>query len=147
MRRFLPVLGKTPTPELMARLSIAKHVRKDTPPLFLVATMADQSVPVENSLQLYKALRDADVPTEMHVYAQGAHGNSRDPQYGSTALWPLRAEEWLRFNGWLTKWQVRAGAGGAFSASAPSSPALLSLRHRTRACAPRAGRCPSPSRG
>jgi acetyl esterase/lipase len=97
------LLGKTPAPELVQLLSIEKHVRKDTPPMFLVATMADQSVPVENSLHLYKALRDAGVPAEMHVYAQGAHGASRDPQYGTTALWPQRAEEWMHANGWLTK--------------------------------------------
>jgi len=48
-------------------------------------------------------LCDAGVPSEMHVYAQGAHGASRDRQYGTTALWPRRAEEWLRANGWLTK--------------------------------------------
>ena len=71
------LLGKTPAPDLVQLLSIEKHVRKDTPPMFLVATMADQSVPVENSLHLYKALRDAGVPAEMHVYTQGAHGSSR----------------------------------------------------------------------
>jgi acetyl esterase/lipase len=97
------LFGKTPSPESIQALSIEKHVRKDSPPMFLVATMADQSVPVENSLQLYKALRDAGVPAEMHVYAQGAHGASRDPQYGTTAFWPQRAEEWMRVNGWLTK--------------------------------------------
>jgi len=97
------LLGKAPSPELIRALSIEKHVRKDSPPMFLVATMADQSVPAENSLQLYKALRDAGVPSELHVYALGAHGSSRDPQYGTTALWPARAEEWMRANGWLTK--------------------------------------------
>ena len=97
------LLGKTPAPDLVHLLSIEKHVRKDTPLMFLVATMADQSVPVENSLQLYKALRDAGVPAEMHVYAQGAHGADRDGKYGTTALWPQRAEEWMRVNGWLPK--------------------------------------------
>jgi acetyl esterase/lipase len=97
------LLGKTPAPELIDLLSIEKHVRKDTPPMFLVATMADQSVPVENSLRLYKALRDAGVPAEMHVYAQGAHGASRDTQYGTTAMWPQRAEEWMRANGFVPK--------------------------------------------
>jgi acetyl esterase/lipase len=95
------LLGKTPSPDLIQLLSIEKHVRKDTPPMFLVATMADQSVPVENSLSLYKALRDGGVQAEMHIYARGAHGASRDPQYGQTSFWPQRAEEWLRANGWL----------------------------------------------
>jgi len=95
------LLGAAPDPALVQLLSIEKRVRKDMPPMFLVATMEDQSVPVENSLQLYKALRDAGVPTEMHLYARGAHAGSRDPQYGTTALWPARAEEWLAANGWL----------------------------------------------
>lgn len=96
------LLGKTPSSELVQKLSLEKRVRKDMPPVFLVATMADKSVPVENSLKFYQALRDAGVPAELHVYARGSHGNSRDPQYGTTALWPARAEEWMRDNGWLT---------------------------------------------
>jgi acetyl esterase/lipase len=97
------LLGKGPTAERKAALSIEKHVRKDMPPVFLAATMADKSVPVENTLMLYQALRDAGVPAEMHVYAQGSHGDSHDPQYGTTALWPARVAEWMRFNGWLAK--------------------------------------------
>ena len=97
------LIGKTPAPGLIEKLSLEKHVRADAPPVFLAATMADQSVPVENTLQFYAALRTAKVPAEMHVYAQGSHGNSLDPQYGPTAQWPQRMEEWMRFNGWLTK--------------------------------------------
>jgi acetyl esterase/lipase len=97
------LLGNQPSPELVERLSIEKHVRKDMPPVFIAATMADQSVPVENSLRLYEALRRANVPAELHVYAQGSHGNSLDSQYGPTARWPERCEEWMRFNGWLPK--------------------------------------------
>lgn len=95
------LLGRNPAPGLVAQLSVEKRVRRDMPPIFLVATMADRSVPVENSLKFYQALRDAGVPAEMHVYAQGSHGNSHDAQYGPTAQWPARAAEWMRFNGWL----------------------------------------------
>ena len=95
------LLGPNPSLELIEHLSLQKHVRKDMPPVFLAATMADTSVPVENTLLFYQALRNAKVPAELHVYAQGSHGNSLDPQYGPTAKWPQRAEEWLRFNGWL----------------------------------------------
>ena len=97
------LLGKTPAPGLAEALSVEKHVRKDTPPVFLAATMADTTVPVENSLYFYQALRDAGVPAEMHVYAQGSHANSLDPQYGPTAEWLSRCEEWMRFNSWLAK--------------------------------------------
>lgn len=97
------LIGKEPSAELVDHLSLQKQVRKDTPPVLLIATMADTAVPVENTLSFYQALRDAKVPAEMHVYGQGSHGNSLDPQYGPTAAWPQRAEEWLRFNGWIAK--------------------------------------------
>jgi acetyl esterase/lipase len=95
------LLGKNPSAELVAQLSVERRVRKDMPPVFLAATMADKSVPVENTLKFYQSLRDAGVPAEMHVYAKGSHGDSHDPQYGPTALWPVRVAEWMRFNGWL----------------------------------------------
>jgi dipeptidyl aminopeptidase/acylaminoacyl peptidase len=60
-------------------------------------------VPVENSLSFYQALRNAGVSAEMHVYAQGSHGNSLDPKYGPTSEWLTRCEKWMRFNGWLAK--------------------------------------------
>jgi acetyl esterase/lipase/lysophospholipase L1-like esterase len=96
------LFGNNPTPEQIQSFSVEKRVRTNTPPVFLVATMADKSVPVENSLKLYQALRDAGVPAEMHTYAAGAHGNSRDAQHGPTAKWPERCEEWLRFNKWIS---------------------------------------------
>ncbi|HEX5218332.1 MAG TPA: alpha/beta hydrolase fold domain-containing protein [Verrucomicrobiae bacterium] len=95
------LFGAEPTPEQMESVSLEKNVRSNSPPFFLVATMADASVRVENSLMLYQSLRNAGVPAEMHVYAAGSHGDSRDPQYGPTAKWPARCEEWLRFNKWL----------------------------------------------
>lgn len=106
-----------PTPEQIQSFSLEKRVRTNTPPVFLVATMADKSVPVENALKFYQALRDAGVPAELHTYAAGEHGNSRDPQFGPTAKWPERCEEWLRFNKWIvpethdfTRWENEIAA-------------------------------------
>ena len=97
------LLGEKPAADLIDKLSLERHARPDMPPVFLVATMADTSVPVENTLHFFQALRAAKVPTEMHVYAKGSHGNSLDPQYGPTAEWPKRMEDWMRFNGWLSR--------------------------------------------
>ncbi len=95
------LLGEAPAPDLEQLLSLEKQVHAQTPPTLLIATMADKAVPVENTLRYYQALRTAGVPAEMHVYGAGNHGNSLDPAYGPTALWPQRGEEWLRFNGWI----------------------------------------------
>jgi acetyl esterase/lipase len=90
------LLGKDPPREQAEALSVEKHVRKDGPPVFIAATSADTVVSVENSLAFHQALVRAGVPAELHVYPQGSHGNCYDNQYGPTAAWPLRMEEWLR---------------------------------------------------
>ena len=95
------LLGKSPAPGTAALLSVENQVRKDTPPVFIAATMADTVVPVENSLAFYQALVKAGVPSELHVYPRGDHGNSLDPRHGPTATWPARLEDWLRFQGLL----------------------------------------------
>jgi len=95
------LLGKNPSSELIEWLSVENRVRKDMPPVLLIATLADKSVPMENSLKFFAAMRAANVPGELHVYARGGHGDSHEATAGPTALWPKRVEEWMRFNGWL----------------------------------------------
>jgi len=133
------LFGDNPTPEQIQLLSLEKHIRTNTPPVFLAATMADKSVPVENSLRFYQALRDAGVPAEMHTYAVGSHGDSRDPQYGPTAKWPQRCEEWLRFNNWIkpethdfAKWEKEvAGMEAADKTNAPAKNGVLFIGSST----------------
>jgi acetyl esterase/lipase len=69
-------------------------VTADTPPSFIVQA-EDDPVHVENSTVYFLALKNAKVPAELHLYAEGGHG------YGlrHTALpvtdWPRLAETWL----------------------------------------------------
>ena len=51
------LLGATPTETLLDRMSIETRVRADMPPVFLVHTAEDTSVPIENSVRLLEALR------------------------------------------------------------------------------------------
>ena len=72
-------------------------VTKRTPPTLIVQAEDDPIDPVQNSLVYYIALKDAGVPTEMHLYAHGGHGFGlrRDTEFPITE-WPLLAERWLR---------------------------------------------------
>lgn len=96
-----PLLGANPTDELKRHLSVDEQVTKDTPPTFLVHSAEDKTVPVENSLLFYSAMRRAGAPIEMHLYPKGPHGSGMDPKLGPISEWPALCEKWMRFNGWL----------------------------------------------
>lgn len=61
---------------LLSGLSLETRVTKETPPAFIWHTFTDGAVPVENSLLLIGALREAGVSTEFHMYPVGGHGLS-----------------------------------------------------------------------
>ena len=48
---------------------------RTTPPTFIYHTNADTTVPVENAVAYYLALRKAGVPAEMHIFKDGRHGS------------------------------------------------------------------------
>lgn len=93
------LLGETPTPELVARLSTDRQVTSRTPPTFIFHTDADTGVPAENAVQFYLALRKAGVPAELHIYEQGPHGVGMAPQDRELSTWTDRLLGWLRVIG------------------------------------------------
>ena len=95
------LLGDAPDAAIVARMSLESQVTAGTPPVFLVHTTEDRTVPIENSLMFYTALRSARVPVEMHVYERGAHGFGTRPGLGSTSGWVDRWLDWMRAYGWL----------------------------------------------
>jgi len=93
------LLGPHPSDELVALLSNEEQVYPFTPPAFLIHTFADKAVPVENSVQLFSALRANGVETEMHIFQRGPHGfgmNKNDP---ILAQWPNLCADWMRVRG------------------------------------------------
>ena len=75
-------------------------VTAKTPPTFLIQT-EDDPVHVENSLVYYRALKDAHVPAEMHIYSEGHHGYGLRPTAFPVTHWPTLAQEWLHTIGVL----------------------------------------------
>jgi acetyl esterase/lipase len=70
------------------------HPTADTPPTFLVQA-EDDPVHVENSVVYFMALKNAKVPAELHVYAQGGHGYGLRLTELPVTTWPQRVETWL----------------------------------------------------
>jgi acetyl esterase/lipase len=76
-------------------LNPAVPVTARTPPVFLLQAEDDYEDNVNDSLVYYIALKNADVPVEMHLYAHGGHGfGLRRTNFPITA-WPRLVEEWL----------------------------------------------------
>lgn len=89
------LLGEQDSPELRARYSAELNVTPDTPPTILIHAADDKGVPVQNSLALYEAMLEHDVPAEMHLYPEGGHGFALAIGQGHIATWPERVSEWL----------------------------------------------------
>lgn len=109
---FRNLLGDSPDPALLENLSNEKQVTKDTPPTFLFHTNADATVPPENSVYFYLALRKAGVPAEMHIFEPGAHGVGLGMNDPVLSAWPPLLSTWLRQRGLLTA-PAQAAAPGA----------------------------------
>jgi acetyl esterase/lipase len=90
------LIGATPTDDLAKLYSNELQVTKQTPPTFLVHATDDRTVPVENSLLFYQALKDNGVPAEMHIYPVGGHGFGLALGKGYLETWTERLVDWMR---------------------------------------------------
>lgn len=71
------LLGEKANDEEMLKLvSLEKQITDDTAPAFIWHTFEDACVPVENSLDLASALKEKNIPFEMHIFPKGPHGLS-----------------------------------------------------------------------
>lgn len=99
------VLGDQTTPEMLEKMSLEKQVSDSVPPTFIWSTFEDDLVPVENSMLYAKALKEKDIPFELHVFEWGKHGlslcneitarniNEVNPKTGE---WVELCDNWLK---------------------------------------------------
>ena len=81
--------------QLSGELNVTKH----TPPTFIFQTNEDTVVPAENSLHYFLALRQAGVPSEMHVFEKGEHGVGLANDNAALSPWSVLLANWLRGRG------------------------------------------------
>ncbi|MBI2929698.1 MAG: alpha/beta hydrolase [Verrucomicrobia bacterium] len=77
-------------------------ITTNTPPSFLVMTQ-DDPVRAENALLYALALKQANVPVELHLYPTGGHGYGLRRTKETVTTWPDRAADWMRSRGWLER--------------------------------------------
>ena len=97
------LLGKNPSPELVKHFSNELQVNDQTPPAFLVQSIDDDVVPVQNSIVYAMALHKFKIPCELHLYQSGGHGYGMGRTSNTESTWPEACQKWLDARGLLTK--------------------------------------------
>lgn len=77
------------------------RVDENTPPMFFEHA-ADDRVTCLASVALFTALKQANVPAELHVFASGGHGYGLRPTAQPVTRWPNLAEKWFVEQGLLS---------------------------------------------
>jgi acetyl esterase/lipase len=75
----------TLTPEL--------KISEETPPMYIFATADDKYA--NSSLVMTQALREHEIPVELHILPAGGHGYGLRKGSEAAEFWPERAEKWL----------------------------------------------------
>jgi len=92
------LLGDHITEQMLELYSIEKCVHSQMPACFVLHANDDKSVPVENSIVLWQALRLHRVPVEMHLFNEGGHGfGVHGVKNMPAAQWPLLLHRWISY--------------------------------------------------
>jgi len=78
-------------------------VTRRTPPTFLLQAENDPVDSINNSLVYYIALKNAGVPVEMHLYAEGKHAFGLRRTKFPITRWPELVETWLGTIGMISQ--------------------------------------------
>lgn len=96
------LLGKNPSPELVKHFSNALQITSKNPPTFMIHSMDDGTVPVENSMEYALAMKKNNIPCEFHIYEHGGHGYGLGKKNsGTESTWTQACEKWLEVKGLL----------------------------------------------
>jgi acetyl esterase/lipase len=89
------LLGRNPDPHLADSLSTHHRVNEQTPPVFIVFSSDDDTVPPENGILFYQALQKYAIPASLHIYDHGGHGYGMAPHDPALNTWPELSVTWV----------------------------------------------------
>jgi acetyl esterase/lipase len=96
------LLGDAPSPELVKHYSNELQVNSETPPAFMVHSLDDGAVPVQNSINYALAMHKSNIPCELHIYQTGGHGYGMGKSKNTESTWTEACYKWLEMNGLLS---------------------------------------------
>ena len=90
------LLGKNPSKKITAEFSNERRVTKQTPKTFIVHSIDDQAVPVENSKRFHCALLKNKVRSEILLTQSGGHGFGMEKRGTDSDGWEEQLKVWLK---------------------------------------------------
>jgi acetyl esterase/lipase len=95
------LLGENPDSALVRDNSLQHQVKAEVPPVFLFHGVADQAVPVANSLMFFNEVLKYNKQSELHLYQSNIHGVGMVQGQGTISSWTQALELWMMQNGWI----------------------------------------------
>ncbi len=89
------ILGDNLSMDWKVLYSNELQVTENTPPAFLIST-EDDRVSARHSIDFFLALKEAGVPAELHIYAEGGHGYGLRQTGKPVSVWPKLCEKWMK---------------------------------------------------
>lgn len=89
------LIGESNDWKLARKYSNELHVTPETPPTFLILADDDKTVLPKNSVEFYLALKENNVPAEIHIFQQGGHGFGITKKNQPADQWPEMFFNWL----------------------------------------------------
>ncbi len=93
------LIGEGYNRDLVNKYSNELQVTPHTPPVFMVLSDDDKTVPPKNSIEFYSALKANNVPAELHIFAKGGHGFGMKHNNIPADAWPDMFLNWLKSAG------------------------------------------------
>lgn len=91
----LNLLGDNPGSKMINLYSNELNVNDQTPPAFIVSSDDDKTVSSLNSINYYSALKQHNIPAEMHIYPTGGHGWALNDNFLYKKEWTEALSKWL----------------------------------------------------
>lgn len=97
------LLGNSPAVEMVKHFSNELQVNGETPPAFMVHSLDDDAVPVQNSINYSLALHKFHIACELHLYPTGKHGYGMGKSTNTESFWTDACRKWFMARGLLVK--------------------------------------------
>lgn len=100
------LLGNSTTVEMVKHFSNELQVNGETPSVFMVHSLDDDAVPMQNSINYASALHKATIACELHLYPTGKHGYGMGKSTNTESFWTEACRKWFMARGLFVKMEL-----------------------------------------